>query len=459
MHKFVKSKCVYHFKDNEYKGIITDMAEYRKNFSNRITVKNKFPADLKNKTKNAARENNYNKELNAYADALQEDDQGITVVAADKYWSDQRNRIKTKKDEQEFYRNINGYFKTKYPLKSTNSLLGDDGLDEREKYFDTIFNKIYKERYLPHFLEQIKEEYVHNFDDYAENARVYVDKKDKGKEDIIKRLVYQREPTNIEYKSKYDKEELKQLAGYEQSAYTTYFNATGELPPNIGIYTNTAFHVPDNVEKNENFEHVYRNGHVYHAIGYAFDDKRQPDYKYLYAKNGEWNYDDLVTRYESVLRRAFQCAIDLKLKTIVFSLIGSSAFAGLIGGTNFFLNAVLIPAFKNTYTNMKAAHELDIKVMDTEKPEQFMKAMKKKKGTFKGVDIKWVGAFPALLNKIYIENTLLVNAWDPHSVVGNGNSNDSSIDGWIGRYSNIQLFGWGLTNPYLMDPKRFEYVE
>ena len=36
-----------------------------------------------------------------------------------------------------------------------------------------------------------------------------------------------------------------------------------------------------------------------------------------------------------------------------------------------------------------------------------------------------------------LSDALFVNAWDPHSVVGNGNSNDNSLDGFIGRYTDM----------------------
>lgn len=46
-----------------------------------------------------------------------------------------------------------------------------------------------------------------------------------------------------------------------------------------------------------------------------------------------------------------------------------------------------------------------------------------------------------------LDNTLFVNAWDPHSIIGNGNYNDPSLDGYWGRYTNMSVLGWGFTNP------------
>lgn len=46
-----------------------------------------------------------------------------------------------------------------------------------------------------------------------------------------------------------------------------------------------------------------------------------------------------------------------------------------------------------------------------------------------------------------IENTLYVNAWDPWSIIGNGNGGDRSLDGCWGRCSNMSVLGWSVTNP------------
>ena len=48
-----------------------------------------------------------------------------------------------------------------------------------------------------------------------------------------------------------------------------------------------------------------------------------------------------------------------------------------------------------------------------------------------------------------IEQTLFINAWDPWSLVGNGNEMDHSVDGYYGRQSALALLCWPVTNPYL----------
>jgi len=46
-----------------------------------------------------------------------------------------------------------------------------------------------------------------------------------------------------------------------------------------------------------------------------------------------------------------------------------------------------------------------------------------------------------------MEKTLYVNAWDPWSMIGNGNDRDGSLDGHWGRRSNMAVLGWSPTNP------------
>ncbi len=42
---------------------------------------------------------------------------------------------------------------------------------------------------------------------------------------------------------------------------------------------------------------------------------------------------------------------------------------------------------------------------------------------------------------VYVRNCHF--GWDPHSVLGNGNTSDRSLDGMFGRISMIGRLGWG----------------
>ena len=55
--------------------------------------------------------------------------------------------------------------------------------------------------------------------------------------------------------------------------------------------------------------------------------------------------------------------------------------------------------------------------------------------------------FPDCIAEMDTKTTLFVNAWAPLSVPGNGNEWDDSLDGFIGRITNIAVNGSGMTNP------------
>jgi len=55
----------------------------------------------------------------------------------------------------------------------------------------------------------------------------------------------------------------------------------------------------------------------------------------------------------------------------------------------------------------------------------------------------------ALYKGFKLSEILWLNAWDPHSVVGNGNANDNSLDGYYGRASSLGLMCFPMTNPWI----------
>jgi len=54
-----------------------------------------------------------------------------------------------------------------------------------------------------------------------------------------------------------------------------------------------------------------------------------------------------------------------------------------------------------------------------------------------------------LFERNQFEDSLFVNAWDPWSMVGNGNEADNSLDGFFGRSTAMAVLCWPPTNPFL----------
>jgi hypothetical protein len=53
----------------------------------------------------------------------------------------------------------------------------------------------------------------------------------------------------------------------------------------------------------------------------------------------------------------------------------------------------------------------------------------------------------------HIGRTLYVNAWDPWSIVGNGNESDRSLDGFWGRSTDMAMRCWPMANPNIKSRK------
>jgi hypothetical protein len=53
---------------------------------------------------------------------------------------------------------------------------------------------------------------------------------------------------------------------------------------------------------------------------------------------------------------------------------------------------------------------------------------------------------------------LVVNSWDPHSVPGNGNDSDRSVDGALGAHTTIGQTQNGYLNPHLFNDHNYTLI-
>ena len=235
----------------------------------------------------------------------------------------------------------------------------------------------------------------------------------------VKKLMREREPCNISYRKIYFKDKLKEAFNYEIGAYD--LSTKDKLMPNIAVYCYATFKI----------QTMYKNIHVLNLVGLAFDYLKQPDYIYYFNNNKTLN--DIVEKYSKIWNYALVCAKYLKsinkIHKIKIYNVGGGAFAGPI--TNF-IEDIFEPSFLPL---LKEFNKYNIEVLGYD--------FKKKQ--FNG------GFIPNIFEDSSedIENTLYINAWDPYSIIGNGNNNDRSLDGYYGRSSNMSVLGWSITNPYL----------
>lgn len=229
---------------------------------------------------------------------------------------------------------------------------------------------------------------------------------------LVKKLATEREPVNIAMARYYDQNRLHELFGYAQGAYSA--GSRPKLMPNIAIYC----HTPIQSVSEEQTE-----AHVINLIGYAFDSQAQPDYQYFFPlapPSSKWQ--ELVMRMQQMWRFGFECAQKKRLKRIYLPDVGGGAFSKFLEESE-----------KTKYTLLKQ-QSLEPLLQD-----------------YPDIQVFELPRIPVWLftdeGKAAVNNSLLVNAWDPWSMVGNGNAADNSLDGYFGRSSAMAILCWPLTNP------------
>jgi len=238
--------------------------------------------------------------------------------------------------------------------------------------------------------------------------------------ETVQTLVREREPCNIGMQRCYFEDELERQFGYRHGAYQR--SDTTTLMPNIAIYCYAT------VKTETGFQNV----HVINLVGFGLDTMTQPDYRYLMAQDRPT--EALVKKYHYMWRKAFMAALDLrksgKIDKIKVFNVGGGAFAGRYFCT--FTEDIFEPAFLPLLPFFARA---GIQVIGYDPETQ----------AFNG------GFVPEILDTDEdVAHTLYVNAWDPWSMIGNGNGRDNSLDGYWGRCSNMAVLGWSVTNPWMM---------
>ena len=240
---------------------------------------------------------------------------------------------------------------------------------------------------------------THNFSDTV----VFYHKEDSL--ETVKKLALEREPCNIGMRRLYDADAMQRRFGWKHGAYDT-------TSPNIAVYCHATVHTP---------EKKFFNVHVLNLIGCALDSPRQPDFQRYKTK------DDVIGFYRNMWRLALEAVKTLKKSKFQLYNVGGGAFAGKYG--NNFTIEIFEPAFLPLVPEFEVA---GIQILGYNFEQK----------RFNG------GFIPGCLNEPTqdLENTVYVNAWDPWSLIGNGNEMDNSLDGWWGRCSNMAVLGWYKTN-------------
>ena len=272
-----------------------------------------------------------------------------------------------------------------------------------------------------------------------------------------------REPVNIEmaqpYKHPFD------------SGYMSWFKEHNEkeLGPNLGIYARALMSMDGRYplgydERRELIDPKLV--HVFNSIGFAFDNTDQPDYKYyLKPKLTSEKKKELTKDLTNALRLFLVCAKNKKLSNVCFCYLGGGFFKTEYerqkhSYIDLFAECMdkALSAELPSFGNLQSIYFSGGSRLEYEKPKltAVLNKYKHPHGIVK--EIRFGEDIPSIFNDLDTEKTLFMNAWDPHSVVGNGNESDRSLDGWFGRLGDLALLCTPATNPHMLRPEAFVQV-
>ena len=293
-------------------------------------------------------------------------------------------------------------------------------------------------------------------DKFCKTARLVAPSKKQNEAGL---LIYQRQPVNIRMGTTWTDQiafsKLQKKMGndrWKDSYYTEHYRERAELAANVAVYcetpvldTNPGHDTEEDAGELQTYEQSlpksYLTIRVLNLIGLAFDNARQPDYM-AFAEEGNPRNPSLedakkwlqphvagqLQKVEAVLDWA-----DTNKKPIRYMHlpgVGCGYFAG-----NMPIEAVWRDLSKKAILKWRKAW-----------PDLFVDTDWIYVGRSAGLHTKW----RQLEKEHGLQHCLFVNAWDPHSFVGNGNLSDDSLDGWYGRYTAMAVLCWPGTNPYLL---------
>jgi hypothetical protein len=255
------------------------------------------------------------------------------------------------------------------------------------------------------------------------------------------KLVKQREPVHLRGTT-FNVRVLETVFGWKQSYYNAFFQKFKKLAPNIAVYTPT-FIQGKGMQVNPR---VYV--HILNVIGVSLRDKGDSDY--LFYENLEEKAMDnaLRDRYTKIMQMIFHVAKQLNMEHVIMPFFGIEAplYSKLYPKKRLFTD-IWIPSFEAAIASKSA--EINVYFIGR---REFLPGFKSLE-SFAFTDSLFPEFLQQFTNKL--NKTLIVNSWNPISIAGNGNFADDSLDGQIGRVTNISVVSTSMTNPYLLNKDRY----
>jgi hypothetical protein len=214
------------------------------------------------------------------------------------------------------------------------------------------------------------------------------------------------------------------------------------LPANFAMYIETPIKNPVSGD--------YEMISVLNCIGYGFDQTFQPDYKYFF-ENGAFKAgkeQEFKDRLDLLFEYIYACAVQKEKSLIMLTYVGGGEFAKQFPG--------LEPGYRKYYKEalnkqyVKNSISLSLLGFPT-LPGKEIEDIKLNSSTNRSIEQLKDKRIPDLCfeadTKTINPKALYINAWDPHSVVGNGNGGDESLDGYFGRSTAMAFFSLPCINP------------
>ena len=293
------------------------------------------------------------------------------------------------------------------------------------------------------------------YKEHAQRTVYYFDGDTAGSTDV-KLVLAKREPVNIAMQRYYYPGKLLEGFGTEPwtSGYSTVFyrdSPAGRLPPtlppNIAVYCFTpVLHYDGKVYSR----------HVINSVGLSFDDSAQPDYMFFAFMLKHNNFDRIRDVLIGAYRLVARCARDLGLRSIAICRLGAEASflfpdAPGVSAERNYLAQIWLPAVSTVVEEFKDSIDTSYLSggMFDWKNHRDIADLRNAVSRSAVVVLESPSIPHAFTFRAGMEHVLFQNAWGPHSVAGNGNEEDPSLDGWVGRVSAISTLCFPPTNPYI----------
>jgi hypothetical protein len=240
--------------------------------------------------------------------------------------------------------------------------------------------------------------------------------------DELLRVAYERDIVNIQMEKPFGESINEKVLGCKASRMME-----SELAPQPGSQLSISMKVPLLTRTGNT-----RRPTILSVSAPALDTPKQPEWKH-YVKEGRLDRNAYLTAFQTLAGHIEQCvaAPENKGAQLVLSGFGMTNFlSGLSVGEKDIARQIGADVFVDLINKLRA-QGVDVVYTDASGSSPPWPAVNAALGDH---PLTCVGSIPGDWIK---DQQIIVNAWDPHALVGNGCARDNSLDGYVGRNSLV----------------------